>query len=207
MTKEKSNQSFIKDLIEVQKEIQTLCKDEKNPFFKSNYVPLSSILKEVKPVLNKHGFLLVQKPCLQDGQETLVTKIIHVSGESIECAAPLKMEERDKSNPQKFGSAITYMRRYTLTSLLALAEEDDDGNRASSSKPFQQVRTLNDSEFSIVSDLLDTIFAEHQDKSAFKSKKEFCDLYNIPSLREMPFPKYETTCNKLRKIIKDNGNN
>lgn len=133
MTKQKET-SFIKDLIKVQTEVQTLYKDESNPFFKSKYVPLANILREVKPVLNKNGFLLTQQPCIEEGQEVLKTRIIHLSGESMECIAPLKMEEREKNNPQKFGSAITYMRRYTLTSLLALEEDDDDGNNASQQK-------------------------------------------------------------------------
>ena len=35
------------------------------------------------------------------------------------------------TDPQKLGSCITYFRRYTLKSLLAIAETDDDGNFAS----------------------------------------------------------------------------
>lgn len=135
MTKEtnsKKKGAFYEDLIKVQSEIQTLYKDENNPFFKSKYVPLANILKEVKPVLNNNNFLLVQRPTLTDeNKEILITQLIHSSGDSIECIAPLKVEDRDRNNPQKYGSAITYMRRYTLTSLLALEEEDDDGNTAS----------------------------------------------------------------------------
>lgn len=141
MTKTKET-SFIEDLIKVQSEVQTLYKDESNPFFKSKYVPLANILREVKPVLNKNGFLLTQQPCVEEGCEVLKTRIIHTSGESMECTAPLKMEERDKNNPQKFGSAITYMRRYTLTSLLALEEDDDDGNQASQQKPQNQFQRV-----------------------------------------------------------------
>lgn len=126
--------NFYKDLIIAQSEIQTLYKDEKNPFFKSKYVPLANILREVKPVLNRNNFLLVQQTCIENGNDIIKTKIIHESGDSIESTAPLKMDEREKNNPQKYGSAVTYMRRYTLTSLLALEEEDDDGNAAANNK-------------------------------------------------------------------------
>lgn len=132
MTNQQS--TFYKDLITAQSEIQTLYKDEKNPFFKSKYVPLANILREVKPVLNRNNFLLVQQTCIEGGSDIIKTKIIHESGDSIESTAPLKIDEREKNNPQKYGSAVTYMRRYTLTSLLALEEDDDDGNAAANNR-------------------------------------------------------------------------
>lgn len=129
MTKENN---FYKDLIKVQNEIQTLYKDESNPYFKSKYVPLPNVLKAVKPILNDNGFLLTQRPLInENGIDLIRTEIIHESGKFIFCEAPLKMEEKDKNNPQKYGSAVTYMRRYSLTALLGLEEDDDDGNIAS----------------------------------------------------------------------------
>jgi hypothetical protein len=43
------------------------------------------------------------------------------------------------TDPQKLGSCITYFRRYTLKSLLAIAEVDDDGNRAAKPTPKQKL--------------------------------------------------------------------
>ena len=153
MTKETT---FYTDLIQAQSEILAISKDENNPFFKSKYVSLSSILREVKPVLNSNGFLLVQQNCIEDGVDTVKTKVIHKSGESIESIASLKIDEKDKNNPQKYGSAVTYMRRYTLTSLLALEEEDDDGNEASANKDINKtLRIGNESEFKRIKDAIE----------------------------------------------------
>jgi len=49
---------------------------------------------------------------------------------------------------QKYGSAITYFRRYALQSLFLLEAEDDDGNNAVK-KPAQKVKVAEDDNDSI----------------------------------------------------------
>lgn len=123
----------MKALLEVQKEIEALSKDSKNPFFKSKYLDLPTLLKNVKPVLNKHGLILLQ-PC-QEGQ--VISVIIDAeTGESV-CSSEITLI--DIKDPQKLGAAITYFRRYTLTSLLAIEEQDDDGNKASRPEPKRDI--------------------------------------------------------------------
>lgn len=114
-------------LLEFQKRIQAIKKDGKNPHFKSSYATLPQILSEVKPILTELGLVLTQP--IKDGR---VFSIIS-SGETIVGASELKIPET--LNPQQMGSAITYFRRYTLSSLLALEIEDDDGNAASNNTP------------------------------------------------------------------------
>jgi len=106
-------------LLEVQKEIGAIKKDSTNPFFKSKYFDINSLLAEVKPVLNKHGLLLLQ--ALDNG--SLTTVIVEAStGDKISYGTAIPMG----TDAQKAGSVITYFRRYALTSLLALEAEDDD---------------------------------------------------------------------------------
>jgi hypothetical protein len=77
----------------------------------------------VEPIIQKNGLLL-----LQPIQDNLVKSIIFdTNGFSIESGIVLP----ELNDPQKLGSAITYYRRYTLQSLLALQAEDDDANLAS----------------------------------------------------------------------------
>lgn len=115
-------------LLEVQKEIGAISKDSENPYFKSNYFDINKLIEEVKPVLNKHGLILLQPLTHYEGKPGLSTMIIDsVTGESIETNTVLP----ENSDPQKMGSAITYFRRYALQSLLFLQAEDDDGNKAS----------------------------------------------------------------------------
>ena len=115
----------MKRILEVQKEIGTLSKNAKNPFFKSAYLDLNDLLKHVTPLLHKHG-LVVSQP-ITNG---LVCSQI-IDSESGNVLLDSSIALPDLKDPQKIGSCITYFRRYTLKSLLAIAEGDDDGNLAS----------------------------------------------------------------------------
>lgn len=134
-TKEQTKQSeFFSSLIEVQKKISALNKTKANPHYKTKYVPLSDILEEVKPILNEHGLFLSQTFSVPAGGKTeMITKIISSAGESIESTCLL--DSKDPHDPQKVASAITYYRRYSITSMLGIEENDDDGELASKPAP------------------------------------------------------------------------
>ena len=114
----------------LQKEIGSVSKDATNPFYKSKYFDINSLIKQLQPLLEKNNLVLLQpiESDYETNTEYVVTKIICPASEkSIESRKKLSTQ----SDPQKVGSEITYFRRYTLQSLLALqAEEDDDGNNA-----------------------------------------------------------------------------
>ncbi len=125
--------NIYKKLLEVQKEIKAIEKDATNPFFKSKYFDINSLLEQVKPVLNKHKLVLTQPLTTMDGKLALITRISDaddLSENSIQETVILPTTE----DAQKAGSAITYFRRYSLQSLLALQAEDDDANYASGKK-------------------------------------------------------------------------
>ena len=115
----------MKRILEVQKEIGILGKDSKNPFFKSAYLDLNKLLINITPLLHKHGLILVQP--ISDGK---VSSAI-LDAENGKTLLRSELVLPDLKDPQKLGSAITYFRRYTLKSLLAIAEGDDDANLAS----------------------------------------------------------------------------
>ena len=119
----KTEINFYEKLSAVKSEVGRISKDSSNPFFKSKYFDVNSLLLHVEPIIQKNGLLLLQP--IQDG---LVKSIIFdTNGFSIESGIALP----ELNDPQKLGSAITYYRRYTLQSLLALQAEDDDANLAS----------------------------------------------------------------------------
>ena len=119
----KTEINFYEKLSAVKSEVGRISKDSSNPFFKSKYFDVNSLLLHVEPIIQKNGLLLLQP--IQDG---LVKSIIYdTNGFSIESGIALP----ELNDPQKLGSAITYYRRYTLQSLLALQAEDDDANLAS----------------------------------------------------------------------------
>ena len=102
-------------------------KDGKNPHFRSDYMTLDGILNTVKPILKNVGIVILQSIDDDSGLIRCTTRLIHTSGEYLECDS---IVHADKMTPQGYGSAITYARRYSITTALGIAEADDDGNAA-----------------------------------------------------------------------------
>lgn len=116
-------------LVKAQKAFAPALKDSSNPFFKTKYADLSSCIKAVIDALNDNGIALIQSchPC-EDGV-SIETMFIHESGETINCG--ILHVPAAKNDPQGYGSALTYARRYSLMAACGIAPEDDDGNAAS----------------------------------------------------------------------------
>ena len=106
-----------------------MTKDSENPFFKSSYADLSSILQAVVPVLSANGLAIVQPMKVQDGVTILSTTLFHESGESLSSEMILPSH----ADPQKYGSLLSYYKRYQLQALLGVStkDEDDDANYVS----------------------------------------------------------------------------
>lgn len=126
-------------LSNLKKEVGKLSKTETNPFFKSKYFDINSLIEQVEPLLEKNGLLLLQ-PIVNGSVKSIIFHI--ATGHSVESEMLLPIF----SDPQKTGSAITYFRRYTLQSLLGLQAEDDDGNKAAQ-PPKPLAKTLSDEAF------------------------------------------------------------
>lgn len=116
-------------LVTFQAEVKNVTKEGENPFFHSKYATLKNILNTVRPTLTKNGLALSQFPTGEDG---LTSLLMHESGQWLR--STVTMTPKDKT-PQGQGSAITYMRRYAISSILGIATEDeDDGNQATKGK-------------------------------------------------------------------------
>jgi DNA/RNA endonuclease YhcR with UshA esterase domain len=100
-------------------------KDANNPFFKSSYASLPHILDEISEPMEKAGLIITQFP---DGTG-LITILIHSeTGEYLQ--AKYDMPVAKANDPQALGSAISYARRYAVSSILSLKIADDDGEKA-----------------------------------------------------------------------------
>lgn len=119
--------SIHKKILEFQKSGVTLEKKGLNPHFSSSYVTLNEVLDKVKDPLNKLGVLI-----LQTSEATGLRTILKDPEDDslVECFMPYT----ETSTAQKLGSNLTYLRRYSLVTLLGLGDEDDDGNAASTPK-------------------------------------------------------------------------
>jgi hypothetical protein len=125
-------------LLKAQRQITFAVKDAKNPQFKSTYADLASVIDACKPALNEAGIVFVQmaEPC-DPGMLALSTRLIHESGEWIESTATCATA---KADAQSFGSATTYLRRYSLAAAVGLYQDDDDGNSAADAKRKQDAK-------------------------------------------------------------------
>lgn len=116
-------------LSKAQGKINGAKKDKSNPYFKSSYADLHSVWGACRQVLSDNGLSVVQTMLMVEGALNLVTILGHSSGQWIKSFLPVNTQ---KSDPQSLGSAITYMRRYSLAAIVGVApeEDDDDGESA-----------------------------------------------------------------------------
>lgn len=125
--------SFAEAFVALQAEIKPAIKDATNPAFRSKYADLGAVWEAVKEPLKTNGFAVIQMPQFEGETMYLETILLHTSGEKMSGRYPLKPMKHD---PQGYGSAITYARRYSICAILGvIADEDDDGNAASQRTP------------------------------------------------------------------------
>ena len=131
VNKSESIKHISEAMAKFQSKVKQPFKDKSNPFFKSKYVPLESVVEVITEEAPKHGIAFFQSPCNDDnGRIGVSTLVTHESGEYIEFA-PVFMNA-EKNNAQGGGALLTYLRRYTLSAVFGItSDEDDDGNAAS----------------------------------------------------------------------------
>jgi hypothetical protein len=113
-------------LLEFHKKVGKIIKSDNNPFFKSKYASLATILDVITEPLTDCGLIIIQFPT---GLYQLTTRLQHTSGEYMQSTYEMQPV---KHSPQDAGSVITYQRRYAIGAILNLnIDEDDDGNKAS----------------------------------------------------------------------------
>ena len=116
-------------LVAAQKAFGPALKTSTNPHFKSRYADLSACIEAVIDGLNANGIALIQRPQPCESGVMIETLFVHESGESLS-GGTLHVPAQ-KNDPQGYGSALTYARRYSLCAACGIAPEDDDGNAAS----------------------------------------------------------------------------
>lgn len=130
ITKSETIIKLSKALVETQKELKQPLKDAKNPFFKSEYVPLENVAEAITQTATKYGLAFSQyATTTESGNVSVGTIVFHESGEFIEYPPLILKPENTK--PQSIGSAITYAKRYALSAIFGItSDKDDDGNKA-----------------------------------------------------------------------------
>lgn len=119
-----------KAMLKVQSMLQPAIKDRNNSFTKSDYATLKSVMDVCRQPLIENGIWLTQYPVpVEPGYLGLITKLTHA--DTGQWQASLAVMPLPKGDPQGYGSAMTYARRYALSALVGIVTEvDDDGNGA-----------------------------------------------------------------------------
>jgi len=146
MKTSESIKNLTKALLTAQTQMGSAKKDSKNPFFKSNYADLPAVMEVVKGPLNDAGIIVLQPATFFEGKNFITTTLLHAET-SEWMSSETEVVCAKQNDPQAFGAAQTYARRFGLQAMLFIPAEDDDGNyasgrtNASTAKPAQATTT------------------------------------------------------------------
>lgn len=118
-------------LVKAQSEMVDVKKTLENPHTKSEYADLASVLKVIRPILFRHDLALIQFPAFKNEHVYVVSRLVHKTGEWMQEESSAGIIEQ---GPQKAGSAITYLRRYSVMAICGIAPEDDDASQSEFSR-------------------------------------------------------------------------
>lgn len=124
-----SSKELAEALCLAQSEVEAAVKGSTNPHFRNKYADISEIINTVRHVYNKYGVSILQEDSFSDGMAHVHTTFLHKNNSSI-TSKPASCIPA-KFDAQGLGSSWTYLRRYALSALCCLAQEDDDGQSAS----------------------------------------------------------------------------
>jgi hypothetical protein len=181
-------------IIEVQAEMPKIPKTSDNPFFKSKYADLADVKTLADPIITKHGLAVTQWPSNNDKGDTLVTMLLHRSGQFIKSEMQLHLT---KADAQGQGSALTYARRYAyMASLGLVADADDDGHQAaqpqsnrSGAKPKRSAGAAARKADPETGEVLHNLTKNMLDKIAGPDRQKFMDqVERSTRSRSAPFP-------------------
>lgn len=163
--------------------MENASKSSANPFFKSKYADLAEVWNTIREPLSKNGLSVVQAPVGIDGRSVkILTMLLHKSGQYIRTVTTIPCA---KSDAQGIGSALTYGRRYALSALVGIAQEDDDGNAAvannSTASPRRQARRAPPAKKRACAEQLGAMRSALEEKMSGINIEDFCHtVYKRP---------------------------
>ena len=127
-------------LSKVQGELEGAKSESTNPFFKSSYADLHTVITSSFPFLSKHGLSVSQGNEIIQGAVCVTTLLMHESGQWLRSKIKVPMP---KTDAQGVGTACTYGRRYGLSAIVGVAQYDDDGNSIRKTEPLKRGVNVN----------------------------------------------------------------
>jgi hypothetical protein len=129
-------------LSKAQSLIENVNKDKQAYGYK--YADLASCLQAIKKPLADNGLSISQLVTQdRDNKQVLVTLLIHESGQWLKSVFGIENVVMKQCNSlQQIGAGITYARRYALSAIIGLTQEDDDGNSVPKFKKEEESKDL-----------------------------------------------------------------
>ena len=152
-------------------------KDSSNPFFKSSYADLTSVIKAIKQPFADNGLSYTQFPVSNDIGVGVSTRLMHISGQWLEMEYTLPTVKKD---PQASGSAITYARRYALQSIAGIPTADDDAESATLRG--DDKKKITEEQKAVIADLITKTKAD---------PSKFCKWLKVLNIGEIPAIHYD----------------
>ena len=191
-------------LSKAQGKIQPASKDKSNPYFKSKYADLASVWEACREALSEQGLAVVQTVGNKDSGMVLITTLGHSSGQWIRSEMPIIVSKND---PQTLGSAITYYRRYSLSAIVGVAPEDDDGEKAQAAYRKQeepkQKKVISTIEVENLKSILNECDSDYQDWVYCYLKDNF-NISNLTQITSDIYEKMKTAAEKRAKKHQEN---
>lgn len=174
-------------------------KDKTNPFFKSKYVPLENVVEVITDEAPKHGLSFFQSPCNDEhGRIGISTLVTHQSGEFIEFE-PLFMKA-EKNNAQGSGALITYLRRYTLSSIFGITSDEDDDGNATSAPTRQTPQLANEQQLKTLKDEIEAFTQKFEQAT----EETVLDTLGIQNINQLNVQQVNNTVRTLKEWSKQN---
>jgi len=192
MESEELNKLF-EALAKAQMEMEVAKTDSTNPYFKSKYADLRSVVDASRPFLAKNGLCVIQRTIPgTNGTSYLYTRLGHLSGQWMESYMPINPPKQDI---QTLGSYLTYLRRYSYSSMVGVVagDEDDDGENA-----MHITREKGMSNDKISKPQLDMLAQEL--KGETQIVEQIFKSYGISKLSDVPAKKYTKCLETIREI-------
>lgn len=178
-------------LSKAQAEIRIAVKDSNNPFFKSKYADLQTVMGACKEALTKNNLAIIQhgERCECTSGVAMVTILGHKSGQWIRMTCPMAVS---KTDTQGMGSAITYYRRFMLGCMVGVVsgEEDDDGNEAVKPEP-KKPEYLSKEQLENLNNLI------QKDAEPADLMTKILSWLNLSSLHQVEVEQYEKVLKKI----------
>lgn len=184
-------------LAKAQLDMEVAKTDSINPYFKSRYADLASVVRASRPFLAKNGMCVIQRTVTKDsGSVFLYTRLCHSSGQWIESNMEVKPP---KADIQTMGSYLTYLRRYMYSAVTGVvaSDEDDDGEvamkdpRGGKNSPSVSSSKISKSQLQVLGGEL----SDHPEvlESLLKG-------FNIQKIADLPLKHYSKCIERIRDI-------